>query len=179
LKGLEDFYTTTGQEARARSLRSARDAAEAAAKGNDLGDLTRAAEDFQRAIPSVDVPLIRRTVLGVVTDPNRILSLRWEFLQIIALAPCTNARELIFGPTPRLSEVFQKTRPELARFESEEQLFDNVVALPHTADPSMPGVETSTTDSVVSVVNTLSRVVAWAFGNEHFSTCVQILVEAS
>lgn len=176
LKGLEDVYTITGQDAPARTLRLARDTAEAAAKESDLGDLTRAAENLSKALSSFDIPLIRQTALGVLTDPNRVPGLRWEFLQVMALAPCTNARELVFGPTPRLSEVFQRTRRELTRFKSEEQLFDNMVALPHTADPFMKGAPTGMTDSVVI---TLLRTVASTFGNEHISGCVRMLWEGT
>ena len=50
--------------------------------------------------------------------------MRFETLTRLSLAPCTNVRELLFGPKADVREAFNRARRELARYPSEVALID-------------------------------------------------------
>ena len=60
----------------------------------------------------------------MINDPYEIAVLRWESLFEIGLAPCTNARELIFGPSQDVRDAFEVGRRDLARWRSDTLLIE-------------------------------------------------------
>ena len=54
--------------------------------------------------------------MHVVQDEKRMRGDRWENLQSLAILPCTNARELVFGPSTNWEMAFERARTSLVRF---------------------------------------------------------------
>lgn len=104
--------------------------------GDPRGALLRAATDSAIAVYTVgDVdpfmnidirnPAATRTaVLTMARDTTRLRGLRWEMLKTLVLAPCTNARELLFGPDQDINDAFGSARKTWARFASDSALLD-------------------------------------------------------
>jgi hypothetical protein len=124
LKGLEDFYSLTGRAPEARVLRENR---EAAAAGVQDIPVPPNADDFLLS----DAIAARRDLVEILRDRQRLQAERWEAVNLLALAPCSNARELVFGPANELSRALEIARTSLARFPSEQRLLENILA---TAD---------------------------------------------
>ena len=168
LKSLEDFYSATGQETRASELRTRRQAA------------TTTIEEVQERVPlefrSAEMTNARRVFMGIARDRQRIRGDRWEALQILALAPCSNAKELTFGPSEEWNRTFDIARTSLVRFPSEQQLFENTratVQLPFLDQGQQPN------GLLPAIIPRMSRWSAWVFGNSRLRGCGSLLVLAS
>jgi hypothetical protein len=164
LKSLEDFYTLTGQEPRARTLRAAREAATAIAA--DVAELTSAGE-FRPGDPVI----ARRALLRRVRDRQVLRADRWEAANLLAVLPCTNAYEVIFGPSDELKRTFDIARSTLARFPSERRVLDNILA---ATDLFSEDSSTETGGGLPGMINAISRWSGWLFGSPTLMKCGQL-----
>src|SRR5438876_5872762 len=106
LKGLENFYSVTGQDAKAATIRTARDAAATSSE-----DTT----PTKPVISGADIADIRRTMMRIVQDPKRARGERWDYLLFLTVLRCANAQEVVFGPHQGLETTFDKARQTLVR----------------------------------------------------------------
>ncbi len=118
LDGLEDHYRVTGQDEAARRLANARDSAYGVSQAMEVAE-----ERARSAWGAADPLTLRETTVGVVADTTTLPALRWEMLHFIAVLPCTNTRELLFGPSPTLREVWEQALSGLARTPADSAVF--------------------------------------------------------
>jgi hypothetical protein len=166
LKGLETVYSLTGQDSRASALRTDRELA------------TAPPEDLQGlptldAFRSADVVNARRTLMSIIRDRQHLRSERWEALNILAYAPCTNARELIFGPSEELGRSFDIARTSLVRFPSEQRLFDNIRA---TTELPVQDQNIQHSGVLPAITIVMARWSGWVFRNPRLMQCGTLLV---
>jgi hypothetical protein len=117
---LERFYTLTGDS---------RAAAVVAARPPEVGN--------GPTMPRSNTPtaaFIRERLLNFAGNPAEPRTLRYEALNQLSLASCTNVRELVFGTGSDVKQAFDLASRDLARFPSERSLLD--VALRTTELPS-------------------------------------------
>jgi serine/threonine-protein kinase len=115
---LEDHYRLTGQAEAARRLAAARDSA------RDVSQAVYLAQDQARsAWRSSDPVTLREITLGMARDTAVIPALRWEMLRLMAVLPCTNTRELLFGPSPRLEAAWERARVGLVQTRADSAVF--------------------------------------------------------
>jgi hypothetical protein len=112
------FYALTGNPAGARlqarfdSIRAAQDQA----LGPDAEGSTVNVNDLRS---------MRRVVVETTLDRRELRGLRLEMLlNLLGFAPCTNVKELVFGPDADVRNAFDRARRDLARFPSEQSLLD-------------------------------------------------------
>lgn len=75
-------------------------------------------------MPDESVAEIRARLIGRAAAPQVSRATRFETLMELSLAPCTNVRELLFGPKVDVRNAFDRARRELARYPSEAALID-------------------------------------------------------
>jgi serine/threonine protein kinase len=109
-QSLEAFFLATGRAGEARSVSSASDPA-----------LDLAVEpDRRSAVPTDEmVRVLRRIVL----DPDEIPGMRWEMLGAHSFMPCTDARQILFGPDSAQAAVMDSARTSLVRTASDSVVF--------------------------------------------------------
>ncbi len=110
---LIEYYTMTGRP-EAALLRARRDSVLAL---HDRGALV------PRSVPRTYAE-IRQAMTAKVFDTTLARGERFEMLAMLGLAPCTNVRELVFGPARGLDTTFARARRELARFAADTALID-------------------------------------------------------
>lgn len=69
-------------------------------------------------------PLTRAAVLVAAGDTTLLRAARWEHLATLGLAPCTDLRELLYGPTPRLRQAYADAAPYFARSPQESAAYE-------------------------------------------------------
>jgi hypothetical protein len=115
---LQRFYALTGNPAGARlqarydSIRAAQDQA----LGSDAEGSTVNINDLRS---------MRRVLVETTLDRRELRGLRLEMLlNLLGVAPCTNVKEMVFGPDADVRNAFDRARTDLARFPSEQSLLD-------------------------------------------------------
>jgi hypothetical protein len=78
--------------------------------------------------PSADE--LRRQLLARIEDPAVPLTERFDDLQSLSVASCTNVRELLFGPRSEVVDVLGRARRTIARYPSERALVDLQTRVP-------------------------------------------------
>jgi hypothetical protein len=119
---LVQLYTLTGNPAGAR-LRASHDSAIAFRQD-------RPAAETDVLVNWNDAEVVRRMMARAAGNPREMRALRIELLGVFGVAPCTNARELLFGPDRDMRDLFEQARRELARFPSESSLVDLMATMP-------------------------------------------------
>jgi len=114
---LERLYALAGNPAGAR-LQAQRDSV------RTLLDQGLGAEAWASSLNINDPRSIRRAVLRTVGDRRKLRGLRLEMLFILGLAPCTNVKEMVFGPDGDVQFAFRSLGRDLARFPSEQAWLD-------------------------------------------------------
>jgi hypothetical protein len=117
---LERYYTLTGDP---------RAAAVVAARAPSVGN--------GPTMPRSNTPtaaFIRERLLNFAGNPAEPRTLRYEVLNRLSLASCTNVRELVFGTGSDVRRAFDLASRDLARYPSERAILD--VALHTTELPS-------------------------------------------
>ncbi len=154
--GLVRFYSLTDRPEGA-VLRARRDSVVA------LEDELRAARG---EININDVAGLRRDMLAILQDTTRLRSQRWEMLVNLSFVPCSNVRELLFGPGEDLAAAFAQARRDLVRFESEDMLLDLML------DTPARGLPFGDSDPpVFRLSDAVGRVAGWVLGNERIAGC--------
>jgi len=119
---LVQLYTLTGNPAGAR-LRASRDSA------IEFWE-DRPAAETDALVNWNDAAVLRGMLVREASNPREMRALRIELLHLVGTAPCTNARELVFGPGRDARDAFEQARRELARFPSESSLVDLFATMP-------------------------------------------------
>jgi hypothetical protein len=110
------FYALTGNPAGAR-LQAKWDSVRAAQE-EGISDAGAAAANLN------DPRAVREALIGTAFDRRMIRGLRMEMLYILGMAPCTNVRELVFGPDADIRDAFARARRELARSAADSAWLD-------------------------------------------------------
>jgi hypothetical protein len=134
---LQQLYELTGNPEGER-VRAAREAAVAA---RDAAVAAGAGPESRTPGAQFDPVVVRQDIARVVRSRQLPRSIRVEALGTLGLAPCTNVRELIFGPDPELTALFAEAKRTLARFPSEQALIEMFRTAPERgfhADPRLP-----------------------------------------
>jgi hypothetical protein len=163
LKAIEDFYLLEGNNARVASIRANRQAA--SITPDDRG------RDVDRAEGrAVNIPNTRRGFYQKAQDEQRRRGERWEALQAMSMATCSNAHEMLFGPSGEFETAFASARANLARFPSEHQLLSNMRA------SVPPDIELNGLFPVA--IARVGRLAGWVFRNERLGGCATLLLGA-
>jgi len=75
-------------------------------------------------VPGESVAEVRARLIARAAAPQVGRAMRFATLTELSLAPCTNVRELLFGPKADVRDAFDRARRELARYPSEVALID-------------------------------------------------------
>jgi hypothetical protein len=67
---------------------------------------------------------LREHVLRIAVERAEPRTLRYESLYALSIQPCTNVRELLFGPRASVNAAFEQAKRDLARYPSERALID-------------------------------------------------------
>ncbi len=163
---LEEFYLATGREAEASVLRATYDSV-----ANISEQLSVAQARLGGGPASLDIADMRRTMVRIVQDTTVLRGLRWDMLQLLMLAPCTNVRELVFGPSVELQAVIERARKQLVRFPSEQELFRLLQSTPvrFRADQLPDKILPQGAYTVAKMTGALLR-------NDRLAGCVAILL---
>jgi hypothetical protein len=168
LKGLEDFYSLTGRAPEAAALRADREAVTASV------EVLRKSPIREVYLPSEAINA-RSNESRIVRDSQRVQGERWEAVNFLAMAPCSNAQEIIFGPADELSRTLDVARTSLVRFPSEQRLLENILSttglLPTARSIEVRGVLPLSTEII-------SRGFDRLFGNPRLSNCGLLMISA-
>jgi hypothetical protein len=113
---LLQFYDGTGH-ADARRLRSTWDSV------TRVVDERAAAQEAQVTVRE-SAAALRAKAAALTRDTAQLRGVRFETLRLLQAAPCTNLRELVFGPTREVRDATAAARTSWARFPSEHSLLD-------------------------------------------------------
>ncbi len=114
MEGLQRFYTIT-HDPRASAARAALPNVQAATTPT----IGRAPVSGGSTLEQM-----RRDLIAQADDPREVRGIRFQSLAWLSMAPCTNVREMLFGPRPDVSEAFERAKRDLARFPSEQSFID-------------------------------------------------------
>jgi hypothetical protein len=135
-----------------------------------LQDQGLSTEAWNQPLDINDPSSIRQSIIATAGDPRKLRGLRMEMLWIFGLAPCTNVKEMVFGPDGDVRRAFERARRELARFPSEQAWLD---VLYHTAErtPTAPGYHV---DAGVRVLWGVADIAGVLLGNRRIPTCARL-----
>ncbi|MBI4543412.1 MAG: protein kinase [Gemmatimonadetes bacterium] len=163
--GLLGFYVATGRDADARALRAAYDS---------VVSLNVALDSAQAAALSPlasQATAVERYLAGLLADTTVNRGVRWEALRATRYGPCTNLRELIFGPSAELEAAVGSARRHLVRYLSEAALFDLILASPERYPRRLLPEK-----SLARLTFDLARVTGALLGNPRIPGCAGPLV---
>jgi hypothetical protein len=130
------LYRATGNPAGDR-IQARYDSARAARDDPDTGAEARVA----RVQDWTDPWVIRQEFINTVRNPDRVRGLRMEALHVLGVAPCTNVREMVFGPNEDIRATFDYARRTLARFPADSALVDALFTASERAPQIYDGME--------------------------------------
>ena len=117
--GLEQFYSATGRDREAAIVRAKYDSVQ-----NLITEQSAALAGPFAGHQSIEMRDIRNGWIEIVGDSTWLSGLRWELLYQLSFAPCTNVRELVFGPDPDVLAAMEAARQGLVRFPSDQHYFE-------------------------------------------------------
>ncbi|MEO8623520.1 MAG: hypothetical protein ABI625_20755 [bacterium] len=114
----------------------------------------------------------RDAIIAIVNSQLVPRGMRFEYLNTLALMPCTNVRELIMGPRQDIVETFARAKKELARFPSEVALIELSSKLLDQPLPraSEDAIGPSLAIGAASIASTIFR-------NPRFAACTSYFVQ--
>ena len=118
-QALIDYYKAIG-DPRGAMLQARVDSAVAR---SEAGTRIEAPNSFS-GIDVRDAHALRAAVGQIAADRHESRGLRIEMLGMLGIAPCTNLRELVFGPDPELRALYDRQRAALGRFASDTAVID-------------------------------------------------------
>ena len=121
-----------------------------------------------RAVLQLSAADARRRLLARIEDPAVPLGERFDGLQHLTLASCTNVRELMFGPASDVTGVLGRAGHTVARFPSEQALVELQTRLPLASGAASLGPIQSVAASAASVAGVVTR-------NPRLVTCTRVL----
>jgi len=95
-----------------------------------LAPMAKSVVSAERAGTEPAAEELRRQLLARLADPAVPLTERFDGLQSLSIASCTNVRELLFGPRSEVVDAVDRARRTIARFPSERALVDLQTRLP-------------------------------------------------
>jgi hypothetical protein len=159
-KRLEWLYELMGRERDARLLGAQHDSVEArldrhTARRESLG------------VPRGSLDETRLALVAAIRDTTLSLRTRWGLASVLSLAPCTNLRELLFGPSMETRAAIEQARQALGRFPSDEAVFELMrLSLQSDAQPE------PYTRHFVRFVRMSTRVSGWVLGSRPIRGCM-------
>ena len=169
LDALEELYSATGQTTEAWQLRTARDSVDRISSEIEVLEAQTTGSAATRYALDVRLELI-----SIVQDTTALRGTRWGKLSILMQAPCTNIRELIFGPDEGLQALFDYAREDLVRMPSEEALFELLEDTPQRMGYTLDRlVGQSTLPN--RIFYTIGRATGALLGNERIAGCAAML----
>ncbi len=163
---LLSFYAATGRTAEAGRLRRAYDSL------NNRIQVLDSAQTAAEGGLAADPAALRRYLIEVLTDSTAIRGLRWEVLHMLQLVPCTNLRELTFGPADDIRRAVETARRQLVRYPSEAALFE--VALETTRRVRLESVGVTVGSGPRAAV-ALARLSGALLGNRRIPGCAALV----
>jgi serine/threonine-protein kinase len=150
-KDLVRFYALTGNPAGAR-LQAKWDSV------RTVQDQVLESDPYGPALNINDPRSMRRVFIGTANDRRKLRGFRMEMLSILAFAPCTNVKELVFGPDADARDAFQRARGDLARFPSERSWLDVLYqSAERPIEPFEPGLAQRILGGAADVAGALLR----------------------
>jgi hypothetical protein len=165
--GLTRFYTITGNPAGPR-LKARHDSAMAAREARQESVELDSAGG---AAPIRNAPAARRRVLALATSPLVHRALRLEMLIVLGMAPCTNVREMVFGPDKEIRDAFAKARKELARYPADSAALDLI------AESTERGFPRSEWDLRSRLVLGAASTIGAVLHNRRIRGCTELLLQ--
>jgi hypothetical protein len=156
-------YRASGRNAQADAIQAALDSVRARIEERDV--------ETQGLSGPTGALAVRGSLIRVVKDTTLIRSLRWEMVSYLRLAPCGNARELVFGPSAELQAALDQAGRDLVRHPGDRELFRFLRgSLDHV---SFNG---RITGLGPSLAYRAARVMGWLMGNRRVPACVGTLL---
>jgi hypothetical protein len=160
---LQRFYVITGDPRAASSAVAPPPRLTSLQQGATARDATTSARDM------------REQLVARAADPSVYRGERFETLAKLSISPCTNVRELLFGPRTDVSDAFRRARQELARYPSEQALLDLEV---RRMDGIAQALNTVPARGLFSRLATSSAAVAGTvLQNPRLLTCTRLLFD--
>jgi hypothetical protein len=145
-----------------------------AVTGNANGAALAAEAKLPKDAGALRGDALRQQLLRVAVDPAEPRPLRYQVLYSLAIQPCTNVRDLLFGTRASVSDAFVQAKKDLARYPSERALIDLISQqLNHVPQRAGPG---SFTDQFFVGASTFAGAV---LQNPRMAACTRLLLGAS
>ena len=112
---------------------------------------------------------VQQRLLANIENPTAPLGVRYQSLQLLSGASCTNVRDLLFGPRAETRQVVERTRHTLARFPSEVALVELLTR------PSHPAPDVSSSNPFQALAVSSASVAAVVLQNPRLESCTRIL----
>ena len=163
---LERFYALTGRP----------EGAVLRARYDSVRALVDELEQVRGAFAVINVANIRRYWLRQAQDTTQLRGLRIQMFYTLALVPCTNARELIFGPGEDIQAAVAQARRDLLRFPSEEAYLELILESPERAASTDAGLIAD--DLVSPLILGIARISGWMLRNQRIPGCIALHLKA-
>lgn len=167
--GLIDYYKSIG-DPRGALLQTKLDSAVAAFETRS--DVARSPQLFSD-VDARDVGALRAAIRYAAGNTTELRGQRMEMLMLLAMAPCTNLRELVFGPNDEVNESFARARKTLARFASDSAMLDVIFHMPEGL-ASQP-IEAATSNERSRAIVRVARVAGAVLRNPRLVGCSTLL----
>ena len=113
---------------------------------------------------------VRKNMLTIVQDSARLTAVRWEIVDLLGIAPCTNLQELIFGLGLDVEDALERARSDLVRMPGEKARFELSVEQPSRLGRVAPD------GSLEKAAYYAERAVGWLLGNDRFAGCLNTVL---
>ena len=134
-----------------------------------LAPLTKSSVSPAHAGAQPTAEELRRRLLARLEDPEIPRTEQFDGLQSLALAPCTNVRELLFGPRSDMTAILDRARRTIARYPSERALVDLQTRLPSLSSGFGPA------NPIQELAASAGSVAGLVTQNPRLVTCTRIL----
>ncbi|CAN5763794.1 hypothetical protein BH11GEM2_BH11GEM2_28480 [soil metagenome] len=123
----------------------------------------------ERIGPPLAPTEIRQRLIANVGDHRIPMGERFESLDLLARASCTNVRELMFGPRDEVRQALDAARSTLARFPSERALVDVNERL------SQPSLSDVSWNPITTMAVSAATVPGVVLRNPRLAACTRLL----
>jgi serine/threonine-protein kinase len=167
---LMQFYTLTGRSEGAM-LQALRDSTASVPEAFGIGEAAAAREPK----PS------RAVWLAAIRDRTLPVPVRLELLNMAQTVPCTDLRELVFGPGRDVDSAFAYARRTLARFASDTALLAVYERQGHLGPPPLPldGADPRHSHTVRRVMIGAAHAMGWLMGAPRAGRCAELALSLS
>jgi hypothetical protein len=163
-QGLIDFYKAIG-DPRGALLQARLDSIVAQVEAAPLP----ASSGFAAGLDLRDAAVMRSATMQLASDRGETRSLRLELMHPLALAPCTNLRELVFGFDPDLRALFDHQKASLGRYASDTAVIELIERQAEMLDEEEIGFQRN------PFIKGSSRAAGAILRNKRLAGCVALL----